>query len=407
MDNFHDLFLYNFNWISFSIDNYFIPNNFFDFCLNIWDVMMNIYFFNSNNFFSLRNHLLHNLRHWNNMSDFICNVDRKLFLESNRDRHLDWMHNNTVIIHYFHVLYVKIFDSIFEDFNRYFLLLNYDSLISNLLRLHNCLRLQVLHKHLLRHDSLLFDCQIHYPLHLDLDWNLNHTWLLDYSFDRRQLFWNLYYLFDDLLDNLRHLNDFLYNSRNNYNLLNNFLDYLSSWYFHNLFDNFFNSLYFWLDPVIIEGDRDSFLFFYKDWSLFFDIMRYSRGYFNCILLFNYFWLRDGNRDMDFFDDFIDERYIIDLFLNFDHLNEKRSLHIFNDLLRNFFLYRHVLGSRNLNYLWHLPYSHHLLFNMNFLRLTLNDSFNRNYLFNYAVFRYYFLFGLNQLYNLFMGFLDDF
>lgn len=321
MNNFNYFFLYNFDRICFSIDNYFIPNNFFNFSLNVGNVMMNVYLLNSNDLLYLRNHLFDNLRHRNNMGDFICNVDWQFFLESNRHRHLHWMHYHSIIIHNFHVFNVEVFDSVFKDFNRYFLLLNYNSLVSNFLRLHNCLCLQILDKHFLSHDSLLLDCQVHNPLNLDFDWNLNHAWLFDYPFDGRQLLWNFDYLLYNLLDNLRHFNYFLYNPGNNYNFLHNLFYYFCPWYFYNLFDNLFYSLYLWFNPVVIERNRDSFLLFDKDWSLFFDVMRYSSWNLNRVFFFDDFRLRNRNRDVDFFYDFVYERDIIDLFFNLDHLNE--------------------------------------------------------------------------------------
>lgn len=139
MNNLNYFLLDNLNWISFSIDNYFIPNDFLYFSLDIRNVMMYIYFLNFDNFFSLRNNLLYHLRNGNYMGHFVSNVYWKLFLKSNRHRHLNWMNYNSVIINNFHVLNMKIFDPVFEHLDRNFLLLNYDSLISYFFRFHNCL----------------------------------------------------------------------------------------------------------------------------------------------------------------------------------------------------------------------------------------------------------------------------
>jgi len=216
----------------------------------------------------------------------------------------------------------------------------------------------------MRNDPFLYSFQLNkfvnyfFNNSIDLDIHvLFNYYFLDFGLENWNLY-NFFNFFDSLLnhkfrnhslDDLRNLNNFLNNTRNNYNLFDNLFDLN---YFGNL-NHFFNDLFNWhfdlFDSINMPEYFNNFFLDIFDWFWHFNVVVDNLLDLNCL------WFSDDNRIPNLDNNwhlplyYLDNR-LFNYFLNFynpfmDAWNFNDSLH----LLRNFFINFNNFS----NYLLHL------------------------------------------------------
>ena len=308
-----------------------------------------------------------------------------LFFNNNRNVLLDWdwnldlVRNNLCFYHWLYFLVNKNFNLVTVHINWNFNSLFHHSLLYNFDWNLLSANLNVFHQHFFRNDHLFFNLNVDNLFDWNFNWHFNHTWSLYNLLNWRHFNRNLNSSFNNLLNYLRNLNNFLNNSRNNHNFLNNLLYRNCFWYLNNLLDNFFLNLSLRPDPFFDNRNRNSVLFLDQDRYLFLDKMRYSNWYLNLFFLSDNKRLHNLNRNMSLFLNGMNNRFLVDLFLDSDMLNKDRSI----DVLIDDFLSLNYFRNYSINFddLWFgVLFNKYLLLHNWDLR---NDFFN-------GLFLYYFL-----------------
>lgn len=163
-------------------------------------------------------------------------------------------------------------------------------------------------------------------------------------------------------------------------------------------------MYFWLDPIIVKWHRYSLLFFNEDWLFLLDVVRHSGRYLYSILFIHNLWPGYFHGYVDLLDDLVDEGYIVDFLFDLHHFYKEGPFNVINNFLWHLLFHRHILSPRNFYYFGYFFDSHHLLLDMDLTWLSLDNSFDWDYLFDYPILCDYLLFSLNQFNNFFMGLL---
>jgi hypothetical protein len=239
--------------------------------VNLLNLLFNVHFLNLFKFsFSFHNHFFLNLRNnlrltlniillnnlFNYLSDrlnmnrFCINIDGDRFLKIYWNRALNWLINDLLNDFYLFLLIWYSYYLINMHLNWNLLSLYNHPLFINLLHLNLCPSLNIFHHYLIRRNlDRSINCNINNLLGFNLNWFLNIHVMRNIMHFRRHLNRYLNYFFHYLLNNLRNLNYFFYDSWYNNNFLyyflnfNNFrdLNYLlndllfDSWYLFNLF----------------------------------------------------------------------------------------------------------------------------------------------------------------------------
>lgn len=162
-------------------------------------------------------------------------------------------------------------------------------------------------------------------------WHLhNSLYFLDPLFDHN--------LWNNSLDNLRHLDYLLYNSWNNNHLFHNLLNLNYFRYFHHLLDDLLNWHFHLLDPVYMSQDFNDLLFNVFDRLGYFNVVVHNLFNFDHLGLSNYDWISDLHNNWHLpFDDL--DNWLFDNLLHFNYplmndWNLNNTFHFFGNFSHN-------------------------------------------------------------------------
>lgn len=199
-------------------------------------------------------------------------------------------------------------------------------------------------------------CNIDYFLSFHFNWPINYYLIGHSGLNRRHL--------DGYLDNLLHNlfnylwnQYYLFNNSGNYDyFLDNLFNLNTFWYFYNLLYNLFFGCGHLFDLFIVQILGNYFLFFNHDWHFLFHDKWHIFDNLNRNLLFQNNMLDYFNRNVLNWLDCLDERHLMNLFLDLNLRDYHWHLYKFLDFSNLYLCLIDDLWNFNLNNLEILLYS---------------------------------------------------